>query len=432
MAEEQDGKGKFSISGALSSVYNETQQAFARTRPGRALTSVFNSRPISAVRRSFNAVAGVYKSTPVRAVRAYVWPFRIGKALWAQRLIIPVLLAHQMIQTPTVYLFPKAEDFLKDQGISASVAKELSDRDIRVRQRNFLGRLHSYNDLPTLIGMYEGYNTLLEPAQAYAHPDLATRLLGQCPVTLSDPDLTARDAVAALANLSEDEAAQIENIPVSDKEIRTAIAFHEFRHCDTKNTAVDPNSYPDALLASAAIPNHAESDADAHGYEVASRVFHDPGINKTMLYARALNTHVGAHDTALYLDAYIRKQPLPRELDAMQATKDVFSQLEIYQRNNAGKLDPDEPSLNGQDQDPMDALDKLFALVAKNQKVEDAIALQQLVAIHPDMFSDLAKQRAQLFVDAVKYFYPAQLAEQSVSAKFSAVPARPLTLHFVY
>ncbi len=213
MANRQDGTGKFSITGTLAEGFNAASQAFGRTKVGRTLSAAFNSKPVSAVRRSFNAAAGVYKSTPVRAVRAYLWPFRITKALYAQRLIIPVLLAHQLIQTPTVYLFPKAENYLQQQGIDASVAKELSDRDIRVRERNLLGTLHSYNDLPTVIGMMQGAATLLEPAQAYAHPDLATRLLGQCPVTLADPNLTARHALAALGDLTPDEAAQIENIP---------------------------------------------------------------------------------------------------------------------------------------------------------------------------------------------------------------------------
>ncbi len=179
--------------------------------------------------------------------------------------------------------------------------------------------------------------------------------------------------------------------------------------------------------------NHAESDSDLHGFTVASRVYNNPEIAKAFLYARALNKHVEAHDTALYLDAGLHGKPLPRELDALQATEDVFTQLDVYQRVHADKGTASADSLDDPTQDPADALSKLFAdLTVKNAKVQDAIDLQHLVADHPDMFSDLAKHRAQLFIDAVKYFYPAQFAKQSTTVSINAAPAKSPVLHFTF
>lgn len=420
----------------ITDLYNSCAKGW---KDFKAATNAFiqSVPPASTYRKIYNSAAGqrlrdIYNTSAMKAVRLagrgiknYLWPFRVWKAIKAQKYVIPVLIAHQLIQTPTVLLFPKAEDYLKDHGVSADVAKKLSDRDIRVRERNFLGTLHSYNDLPTVIGMMQGAATLMEPAQAYAHPDLATRLLGQCPVTMPAKDVTARHALAALANLNDTETADIENIPMTDEQARMAIAFHEFSHCDTHNNQVDPAEYDgDRMKALQAIPNHAEDDADARGLPMAGRVFKNPEIPVAFLYARALNKYVGAHDTSLYLDAVLHGQKPPRELDAMQATADVFAQLSIYQRLH----EPQEPVIKLVDQDGNVTPIK----PETNTKIDEAIALEHLVKEHPDMFNDLSRRRAELFIDAVKYFYPTKYAQAHAKAPpvthvYNMVPTLNLT-----
>jgi hypothetical protein len=388
-------------------LWGKLKTAFNESSFGRAARWTYNAPPVRAVRDVFNVAGLLYKSPPVKAVRNYVWPFRIWQAVKAQKYIIPVLLAHQLIQTPTVYLFPKAEDYLKDKGVDSAVAKELSDRDIRVRERNFAGTLHSFNDLPTLIGMASQALALSEPAQAYARPDFATRILGQCPVTMPAQDLTARHALAALGNLNETETLDIENIPLTDEQARMAIAFHEFRHCSTENAMVDPSSYASESQVMLAMPNHAESDADANGYKVAARELKNAEIPRAFMYARALNKNAEAHDTALHLDAILNGRKPPKELDALQATEDVFAQLEIYQRMHHAPRSSEVLEIGG-----------IEITIHRNGKVDEAIALEHLVKEHPDMFNAASKRRAELFVEAVKYFFPAKYAAARANTPF--------------
>ncbi|HTK86052.1 MAG TPA: hypothetical protein VL625_13290 [Patescibacteria group bacterium] len=389
----------------LSDLYNRCAQGLREFRSAARdfKNAVYETQPIKGMRAAYNNAA-------FKAVRTYAWPFRIWQAVKAQKYVIPVIIAHQLIQTPTVLLFPKGEDYLKDKGINGAVAQELSDRTIRVRERDLLGTLHSINDLPTVIGWLQGTEMLLEPVQAYAHPDLATRLMNQCPVTMPPKDVTARAALAALANLSDTETAQMENVPMTDEQARMAIAFHEFSHCSTVNTKVDPAAYGgDSMKALQAVPNHAESDADARGFTVAAREFKNPEIPRAFMYARALNKNVEGHDTSLYLDAILRGEKPPRELDALQATQDVFDQLDIYQRMHKTADDTADIILNiPLDGGDADLSDLSSLLAPKNHKIGEAIAMEHLVKEHPDMFNATSKRRAELFIEAVKYFWPKQ------------------------
>jgi hypothetical protein len=402
----------------LSDLYNRCAEGLraARDFKDAVRDSIYATEPVRSLRAAYN-------NTAVKAVRTYAWPFRIWQAVKAQKYVIPVLLAHQLIQTPTVLLFPSGEEYLKEKGMNGAVAQELSDRTIRVRERDFLGTLHSLNDLPTLIGWLNGAETLLEPVQAYAHPDLATRLLNQCPVTMAPTHMTAREALAVLGNLSPAEMAEMENIPMTDEQARMAVAFHEFSHCSTVNTKVDQSAYPTATEAMMAVGNHAESDADARGFTVAAREFKNPEIPKAFMYARALNKHANGHDTALYLDAVLHNRKPPRELDAMQATQDVFDQLDIYQRLHK----PPDDALIGIEFDDSDLPDLSGLKIENNEKIGEAIAMEHLVKEHPDMFNAVSKRRAELFIEAVKYFWPQQYAQTHARAAppthvFNAVP----------
>lgn len=403
----------------LSDLYNRCAQGIrdfrksARDSKNEIRDAIYATEPVKSLRE-------IYNNSAFKAVRTYLWPFRIWQAVKAQKYVIPVLLAHQLIQTPTVMLFPKAEDYLKDKGVDSAVAQELSDRTIRVRERDFLGRLHSYNDFPTVIGMMFGAGVLLEPAQAYAHPDLATRLLNQCPVTMPAQDVSARHVIAALGSLNNLEAATIENIPLTDEQARMAIAFHEFRHCSTENTKVDEAAYDSSMEVMEAVPNHAESDADAKGLTVAAREFKNPEIVKAFMYARALNKNAEAHDTGLYLDAVLHGRKPPRELDALQATQDVFAQLDIYQRMHGGPPSVEIKELG----------DDLELFIQHNTKLDEAIAMEHLVKEHPDMFNAVSKRRAELFIEAVKYFWPEQYkaAHETAPASAHVFNAAPQTL----
>lgn len=337
-------------------------------------------------------LSAVYNHMAFKAVWNYIWPFRVTQAVWAQRRIVYPLILQQLIQAATLPLFPTAQTYLKDKGVDPAIATQLSDHEIRVRERTLGGMLHSYNDLPTLIGMMQMGGELSEPVQAFASLSnpLSRYAFGQFPVTMPEKDVTARQALALLANMSEDEQDAMENVPMTDEQCRLAIAFHEFSHCHTQNAITDFSKCKNDMEVAMAEACHRESDADARGYTAAVKAFDNPEIIKAMLYARALNEHADPHDTALYLDAVINKSEKPFEIDALDATSDVFQQLDIYSRTHD----------------------------VGDSKIDRALALQDIMKTYPDILSPLAQHRAQLYIDAVQYFFPQQFADAQADRVF--------------
>jgi hypothetical protein len=290
-----------------------------------------------------------------------------------------VILAHQLIQPALGNMFPTAEEYLEEQGIDPKVAEILSDTEIRVRERDFWGKLHAANDIPTALGAITTLMALEHPGQAYASRGL---LIDQCRVMLQEKDVTARDFISMLSGIPVD---RIENIPMSDKESRLTVAFHEFAHCDSENSKDFPP-----------IP---ESDADFRAALQTMEVLDNTEIAKTLLYARAMSKQAHDHDTALYLDAKLRGVDAPKAAEMTEPTDHAFKLAEIYvARNMAGDFNP--------------------------HYVKTAKALQAVLEDHGDLLSDLGKRRAELYIEAVEYFVPDALGKD--------INRKPISMERIY
>ena len=334
-----------------------------------------------------------------RAVDIYMWPFaarwkkpfswegfkkRSVRTMRGITAFAGVLVLHQLFQAGTSLLFPTGQDFLRKEGLDPALATQLSDKKIRVRSRDFWGKAHALNDAPTILGIAVMGLVQSSPEQAYAIPNqivplhkLSTsfNVLNQCRVLLEDKEkTTAKDFVSFLTKIPKE---NIEHVPITDRESFLSVTFHEFAHCDSKNRDAGPLS---------------EMDADSRGVWLAAQTLKNPEIIKVFLYARAMSTKSHGHDTALYLDAKIRNQPLPKELSPAfkRPTDDVFALVDLYKNNYRGA---DGKRVLAREKDTPDYIKK-------------AMMLKAVLEHHSDLLSDLGKRRAELYIEAVKYFIP--------------------------
>lgn len=359
-----------------------------------------NGQPPRGLRALFRNVAGGNPlKTALKLAGIYMWPpaarwdnpfSREGLAHKRRRFLRGaaavgiVLTGHQLIHSGTGMFFPTAEDYLKSQGLDPKLAAQLSDNTIRVRQHDFWGRLHAANDLPS-AGMLFSLLMINMPGQAHAIPNHGSVInhalrftpfnnFVQCPVMLQSPGITARETVAMLGNVP---AKQIERIQITDRESQLAVAFHEFRHCASANAL-------DGSLR--------EADSDGTGVGLLAKTLGNPEIARTMLYTRALGTQAHDHDTALAMDMMMRGRQLPLDdKSVQQATRDAFAFADMYVRNNAFNPMPD------------------------NETLTMALALRDGLANYDELFSPLAKRRAELYIEAVEYFMPDAWAQAKAS-----------------
>lgn len=353
--------------------------------------------------RRFARAAGAGAKFTLKAAGIYLWPFaarwekpfsRLGAKKKLQRFVRggaafgAVLVAHQVVHSGTGMLFPTAEDFLAARGLDPALAQQLSDHKIRVRSRDFWGTTHALNDIPTIFGLAMTGVAMATPGQAYAVPghgsvlDMALRASplahwAHCPVMLQAEDVTVRDTVAALGNI---QPRHIEQTRISDEDSRMAVAFHEFRHCHTANHEGH---------------DMAEADSDVNGVLLYAQVRDNPEIARHFLYARALSRTAHGHDTALALDAAINGTAAPESAAATaRPTADAFALADIYMR-------------------------QFMAADLRPTPVKTAHALQRVMTEHGALFSDAAKRRAELYIEAVQYFMPHAFSSNIVNMRVS-------------
>jgi hypothetical protein len=329
------------------------------------------------------------------------------RALMGGASLIAVYAANDIAHTLTVpLLFPTGQDYLKAQGLDPKIADELSDRPIRVRGRDFIGEVHAATDTATLPGVLYSLMILGAKGNAFAIPSYGSVISrGDCVVTVPDPDLKAADFLEALTAIP---AEKFKNLRVSDREMRLAVTFHEFSHCDTGNRAV---------------PSKAESDADIRGVlKEATKVFDNPEIGRTMLYARVLTPYLAMgmndglslhkvqiedpHDAALDIDHAMHPgSPAPaadasEELNALSAIDN-----RLIKNHNENEIE--KALANPQGEGVFDAIKKLSDSAQRMNEpayLKKAYLYKDLLAHHRDMMSPSAQRKATLYLEALDYF----------------------------
>lgn len=320
---------------------------------------------------------------------------KLKRGIKALAAIIGVVVAQNVVQVGTAQLFPTGEDFLKTQGIDPKYVKDVSDHRIRVRSRDFWGKLHATFDIPTIFGVVQSLGMQSQSVQAWAIRGIGNSVKGEthsnfrndCMVMLPRPDITVKEAINAMTGIPKD---MIENTPASDREIFLAFTFHEFAHCDTQNgkTAFK------------------EEDADLRGIPTAAKITGNKELTVLLMHARAMNTTAGDHDTSLYLDAAIKKETLPDNFSEMENdSSDLFTLAELYKERKYGIKKP--PT----------AEDFKAVLGGKPPKAERPEFLKEVEAIryvlqnHSDLLSANAIRRGQMYIEAAAYFAPKAVAK---------------------
>ncbi|HEY8191682.1 MAG TPA: hypothetical protein VIG74_04595, partial [Alphaproteobacteria bacterium] len=298
-----------------------------------------------------------------------------GCAIVTGLLLATVALTKEVVMPVAGLAFPRAEQYLAQEGLDPALARGLSDRQIRVRMHNFSGVAHSLMEMPFIPDIRERINMLSDPVAAYTSKrGFLNDIFNQCFVTVPASDVTARDLASMVTGIP---ANEIEHLPVSDREMRIIIMLHEFRHCHRDNAMPPPL---------------AESDADDEALRVAMRVFANPEIMKTWHSLRAMDFE-STHDTSLYLRYSADKAHLPTAALLPAVNQEAETYMKMY--------------LDKEDQRPR------YILYAE--------ASRKALAQHGAQMSDLARSRLQLYLEAAEYFAPSAMA----AAKNAPEPPTP-------
>lgn len=253
------------------------------------------------------------------------------------------------------HLLPTAEDFLISEGLDPAIAATLSDKPIRVLERNVPGTLLMLANFPYNAGTV--IKTMDDPYAAFSHSHPS--LSNECYVVIPTPN--AEDVISHVTGRD------IHTTKVTDQDMRLVATLHEFRHCHSDNKG-----------------SHA--DADWHAITTAAQETGHQDIIKAEIYARTLYPSWEDHDIALYLDAALHKNSLPTLQDMHKATKQAYDYAGYYLRD-------------------ADNLNHFLAGDIQNIPARDlADAFNSVLFFHDSNLEPLTRRRTELYIEAVQYF----------------------------
>jgi len=289
------------------------------------------------------------------------------------------LLAHA-VHIGSSFLLPGAPDIIVQQGVSpaqaAHITAQLSDRSIRVREKNRAGMLHGALGGALNFSAKE-IRLAADPKAAYAVTGLQTTLFGLCYTTMTDANMSMRDKLIDYLYLPPE---TVTHNPVSARDSYLLTAFHEYRHCHSDN------DFGTTVLN--------EADADLKALEAIAMVSDNPEIGRAWLYFRALALHGTDHDTALFLyyGNFYEQDTAQHAAMAAESQQGVKA-IEALYPDATRQLTGDERWRSGQ----WDGRD----LHLRTQ----LLAARTALAERQDL-SDHARKRIELFIEAAEYYGP--------------------------
>jgi hypothetical protein len=320
------------------------------------------------LKRSFESVArpirALNKNTfgLLRLTASYLFmPARI-------RDILAILVVSQAATPLSGYMFPTAEEYLESHDIDPSIAAELSDVEVRVRERDALGYTHSLLELPTFLAIGLKTNMLDTDYQAYATRGIPLfgysgyELLNQCHTTMPGKDTTVEGWISAMTGIP---ASHQKEFDITEKEIFITIAFHEFRHCSTDNDQGIPMT---------------EGDSDYFALKKAVEAFDNEELIPFFIHLRSM-AFQDVHNTSLYLDYKYRGLRVPSEDLIIHANREAHEYAKIY-------------------------LPEFDETQYRPSYLQYRRAFLQVLENHRHEMSALAARRAELFIEATNYFTP--------------------------
>lgn len=305
-----------------------------------------------------------------------------------------VMGVNQGVQQISGLTFEAAQQYLQKAGYPEHVIKELAAENIRVRNRDTYGMIHTWHDYPpfmslvlesqtgragndaltapgTGLGTLLNTNKWLKMVKPYMKPYLARF------VTLPAPGTTGLDAVSQLGEIPKE---LLSGLPSDDQKIKQAMMLYIFRLLDSEK---DLGSFESK-----------SAEAYVYAFQAISEMYNDPAFARIALHMSALDfdDDMMAHHEALIIEAHFSGAPHPKEKDtekAVQELRDLFP--ERYNSYEEGA-------------------------VKKTQVIQDIIQNKRA------SLSPLALRRAELYIEAVEYFAPALLQKNTPSAAAAPIP----------
>lgn len=265
-------------------------------------------------------------------------------------------------------LLPNGEEYLEDKGLDPAMASELSDVTIRVMQKDRRAdRIHNLFNYPGIFIFKRNVETNIVPGAGGANSlwRVVFGSYGTCPVMLPSKNTTADSFARIMTGLKEDTR---ETAGMSHQAWFNYVTFHEFAHCHTENKGARVIK---------------EGDADWRAYLMLEQITDEPALFETILYQRALALSED-HDTALYLDAMKNGMPPPSADEISGVWKEILHEMEKHHENGFRGL-------------------SLF---------DTTVFLNAMASGELGDLSPLARRRAELFVEAIRFFAPGVLGSE--------------------
>lgn len=227
------------------------------------------------------------------------------------------------LHAATTFLFPRAEDVLKKEGLDPAIAEELAPgKRIHVRQENLAGTLHAINDGKSILALWHAYNFVFnQNVGAYAVP--AFQLAGfdipgtPCTIYMKKPEdynTALKDVLRSVTG--KDVPFHLSVTTAQEYKFRL---IHELRHCGEENRKLDKG-------------NMKEADANFAAFDMIGRTFNNRGLARDIIALHYAFSFSETHDSALYIDAKSNGRPIPsqEEINAANAEARAAGRLARY------------------------------------------------------------------------------------------------------
>jgi len=219
--------------------------------------------------------------------------------------IMAVLLASTILVPFASFLYPRAEDTLRKQGLRQEIVQELAPgQKIRVED-GWIAAL--MDDLPFI-----GANLIFKrgPNAATRGPYSLFNPSSNCIVNMRTLRSFRPEKIISTFSHGTISKKEIRNSPFNKEEMFNVALLHEIRHCSKDNAALTSLER--------------EGDADYHSVTILAGEFKNPEIITWAFNMRASRPPTEeAHDVSLYLDARLKGETPPSTVQIKEANKEA-------------------------------------------------------------------------------------------------------------
>lgn len=321
----------------------------------------------------------LFNKLVVEPLKGYTWFFGwpLSAALFKPPNVLAGFALWGAIHLATTGLAADDQDYAREQGLDETAVATLSNNRTALFDRDLRGRFALENRLPpNILVNGVGYFKSGERGNATANAALSVTTFGLMPCVIAKlhADVTVKDFLGFVVRPEHQKP-----VPVSATQIHKYVNLHEVRHCASDNFGLSPI--------------YKEADSDWRAIQAIAATEDVTALTDFVLHHRAMYRGDTGHDTALYLYHEIHNLPQPSEEEMRAATALLRQPLRYY----------------GAD------------MFHSSHMIDKAVRLTLLLndPAPPVQLSDLARTRAQLYIDAVKMF---RIGSEAIDEILAAQP----------